>query len=406
MGTDKRYDGYRSFDYLKATRDFREFDLLDGESLFEPYLVPLDSRGEKRVHELAQRLVMISLHEHPHLFPKRASEIPDYDSEARVSTAYEALADSWWDCVFDNFQDGACFITSKSGWKWEDVIYDMGMRLCDLAHQDFIIKAEKVEDIHRAHRDGRLALVCAQEGAAMIENELDRIEILYGIGLRVLGITYSESNALGTGLKETGDGGLTSFGRRAVARMNEVGIAIDCAHSSDQTTLDTVECSKHPIFLTHTGARGLWNIRRLASDDCIRAVAGKGGVIGIEAAPHTTVTANHPRHDIEGFMEHFEYVKDLVGIDHVAFGPDTLYGDHVGLHQVSAETLSIGDSHKPRDGSEAPEYERVDYVKGIENPTEGSKNILRWLVANDYSDDHIAKVLGGNILRVLDEVWQ
>ena len=253
MGINKRYDGYRSFDYLKATRDFREFDLLEGASLFPAYEVPLTAEQEKRTLELAERLVMISLHEHPHIFPKQAADIPAYDSEARVSTAYEALADSWWDCVFDNFQDGACFITSKSGWKWEDVIYDMGMRLCDIAHQDFIIKAEKVEDIYRAHREGRLALVCAQEGAAMIENELDRIEILYGIGLRVLGITYSESNALGTGLKEPGDGGLTSFGRRAVARMNEVGMAIDAAHSSDQTIIDTAECSKHPIFLTHTG---------------------------------------------------------------------------------------------------------------------------------------------------------
>ena len=406
LGINKKYDGYRSFDYLRDTRDFREFALLEGASLFPEYEVPLTAEQEARTLDLAERLVMISLHEHPHIFPKSATDIPDYDSEARVSTAYAALADSWWDCVFDNFQDGACFITSKSGWKWEDVIYDMGMRLCDISHQDFIIKAEKVEDIHRAHREGRLALVCAQEGAAMIENELDRIEILYGIGLRVLGITYSESNALGTGLKESGDGGLTSFGRRAVARMNEVGMAIDCAHSSDQTTLDTAACSKHPIFLTHTGARGLWNIRRLAPDECIKAVAGKGGVIGIEAAPHTTVTANHPRHDIEAFMEHFEYVKDLVGIDHVAFGPDTLYGDHVGLHKVSAQTLSLGDSHKSRDGSEAPRHEPVEYVKGIENPTEGSKNILRWLVAHDYSDADIEKVLGGNILRVLGEVWQ
>ena len=406
MGINKKYSGYKSFEYLKTTRDFREFDLLDGESLFEPYLVPLSADGEARVRDLVERLVMISLHEHPHLMPKRTDEIHAYDSEGRVSTAYEALASSYWDCVFDNFQDGACFITSKNGWKWDDTIYDMGMRLCDLAHQDFIIKAERVDDIYRAHAEGRLALVCAQEGAAMIENELDRIEILYGIGLRVLGITYSESNALGTGLKESRDGGLTAFGRKAVARMNEVGMAIDCAHASDQTTLDTVECSRHPIFLTHTGARGLWNIRRLAPDETIKAVAGKGGVIGIEAAPHTTVTEAHPRHDIESFMEHFEYVRDLVGIDHVAFGPDTLYGDHVGLHGVYAEALSIGASHEADDGSSGPAHEPVEYVKGIENPTEGSKNILRWLVAHDYSDEDIAKVMGENILRVLKEVWQ
>ena len=226
------------------------------------------------------------------------------------------------------------------------------------------------------------------------------------VGLATRGITYSESNALGTGLKEARDGGLTAFGRKAVARMNEIGMAIDCAHSSDQTTLDVVDVSRHPIFLTHTGARGLWNIRRLAPDVVIQAVAGKGGVIGIEAAPHTTVTEAHPRHDLESFMEHFEYVKDMVGIDHVAFGPDTLYGDHVGLHGVYSEALSIGDSHTADDGSASPDYEKIEYVKGIENPTEGSKNILRWLVKHDYSEEDIAKVMGENILRVLKEVWQ
>lgn len=406
MGVNKRYSGYESWDYLRATRDFREFQLIEGHSQFEPYLLPLDDEQERTVEDLAERLVMISLHEHPHLFPADLDEMEDYDKEARVSTAYAALADSYWDGVFDNFQNGTTFITSKSGWKWGDIIYDMGMRLCDLAHQDFVIKCESVDDFHRAHREGKVALVAAQEGAAMIENELDRIEILYGIGLRVLGITYSESNALGTGLKEPRDGGLTDFGRRAVRRMNEVGMAIDCAHASDQTTLDTVETSEHPIFLTHTGARALWDIKRLAPDEAIEAVAAKGGVIGIEAAPHTTVTERHPRHDLESFMEHFEYVEDLVGIDHVAFGPDTLYGDHVGLHRVYSAALSIEESHGQRGPEDrVPGYEKVEYVRGVENATEASKNILRWLVKHAYAEDDIAKALGGNILRVLGEVW-
>jgi len=84
----------------------------------------------------------------------------------------------------------------------------------------------------------------------MIENELDRIEILYGFGVRVMGIAYSESNALGSGLKEPRDGGLTSFGHRAVERMNKVGIAIDCSHCGDQTSLDAIEASTKPA-LTH-----------------------------------------------------------------------------------------------------------------------------------------------------------
>jgi membrane dipeptidase len=182
--------------------------------------------------------------------------------------------------------------------------------------------------------------------------------------------------------------------------MNKVGMAIDCSHSSDQTVLDVIRASQKPIFLTHTGARSLWNIKRLAPDEVLKACADKGGVIGIEAAPHTTLTQKNPHHNIDAFMEHFEYIKDLVGIEHLAFGPDTLYGDHVGLHHVFAEALSIDQSHQGRG------FEEVPYVKGIENPTEGSKNILRWLVKNNYSDEDIAKVMGLNILRVLDDVWQ
>ncbi len=407
MGVHQRFEGYQSYQYLKTTRDFRAFNLVEGEGPFEPHLLPLSPEKERRVRELAESTIIISLHEHPHLFPKDIREMKAYDAQGRTVTAYRALAESYWDAFFDNFQDGTAIITSKSGWKWSDVIHDVGMRLCDLAHQDLVIKCEKVGDIYRAHETGKLALIAAQEGAAMIENELDRVEILYGIGIRAMGITYSESNSLGTGLKEIKDGGLTSFGRRVVARMNEVGMAIDCAHSSPRTTLDCIDCSKKPIFLTHTGARSLWNIKRLAPDEVLKACAGKGGVIGIEAAPHTTMTRSRPGHDLESYMEHFEFVKELVGVDHVAFGPDTLYGDHVGLHHVYSDALSIDASHEGQKGQDAaPEHEEVPYVRGVENPTEASKNILRWLVAHDYSDADVAKVLGGNILRVLKEVWQ
>jgi len=407
MGTNKKYGGYCSFDYLEKGRDFREFKLVEGGSTFEPYLIPLDPEKEQRSKSLAEKLVMISLHEHPHLFPADIREVRTYDREARVYTAYQELANSCWDAVFDNFMDGTAMITSKCGWKWSDIIYDLGMRLCDLAHQDFVTPCTAVEDISKAHREGKIALIIALEGSAMIENELDRIEILYGFGARVMGIAYSESNALGSGLKEPRDGGLTSFGHRAVERMNKVGIAIDCSHCSDQTSLDVIETSTKPIFLTHTGARSLWNIRRLATDEVLKACADKGGVIGIEAAPHTTLTQRNPHHNIESFMEHFEYIKELVGIDHLAFGPDTLYGDHVGLHHVFAEALSISSSHQgdEKSSASAPKFEEVQYVKGIENPTEGSHNILRWLVEHEYSDEDIASVMGGNILRVLEDVW-
>ncbi len=408
MSLEKRYGGYRSFSYLEAGRDYRPFRLADETERVEPYLVPLTEEEEARVERLLREHVFVSLHDHVGVFPADITETPEYVREGRMFTAFEGLARSHWDAVFDNLMDGICAMHSKRGWKWTEVLHDLGMRLCDLAHQDFVIPCLRVDDILRAHDEGKVAWIASMEGAAMIENELDRIEILYGFGVRALGIAYSEGNALGSGLKEPRDGGLTVLGRQAVERMNKVGMLIDCSHCGDRTTLDTIEVSEKPILLSHIGARALWDSNRLAPDEVLVACAEKGGLIGIEAAPHTTLTYDHRTHDLEAYMEHFEYVKGLVGIDHVGFGPDTLYGDHVGLHHTYAAALSIREAHG---GSGAgrkrgeTEYEEVEYVKGIENPTEASKNVVRWLVKHGYSDEEIGKVMGGNALRLLREVW-
>jgi membrane dipeptidase len=215
-----------------------------------------------------------------------------------------------------------------------------------------------------------------------------------------MGVAYSESNTLGSGLKEPRDGGLTEFGRRAVERMNKLGIAVDVSHSSDLTCLDTFEVSSKPVLITHAGARALWDTPRMKPDDVLRGCAQTGGVIGIEAAPHTTLTKNHPLHSLESVMEHFEYCAELMGIEHVSFGPDTLFGDHVGLHNEFADSLSLSAQTKS-----GPAFDKVPYVAGIENPSENFHNIIGWLVKHGYSDQDIAKVVGGNILRVLREVW-
>jgi len=400
MGLNKRYNGYKAYQYLEPGVDYRDFVLCKEIGRVPEYLVPLTPEQERRVEEIARDSIVISLHDHPVAFPEDLErDLFEYAREGRERTAYEGLSQSYLDCVFDNMMDGTCTITSKAGWKWRDVLYDLGMRLSDIAHQDFIIRCERVDDIYRAHAEGKIALVPAIEGAAMLENEVDRVDILYGFGVRLMGITYSESNALGSGLREDNDGGLTQFGRQVVERMNKIGMAIDCSHCGVKTTLDVIKTSKKPIFLTHVGARALWESKRLFPDDVLKACADKGGVIGIEAAPHTTLTEKNRTHTIESYMEHFEYVKDLVGIDHVAFGPDTLYGDHVGLHHAYAAHLSTKGTQGVK------HFDEVEYVKGMENPTEASKNPLRWLVKHDYSTEDIQKVLGLNILRVLKEVW-
>lgn len=394
-----RYSGYRSYQALVAGEDYQEFDLAAELGRVPPYKLDLTDAQRERANRLLTENVAISLHEHPTVFPDDITRTIDYNRTGRQRTGFEGLAHSGLDAVFDNFMDGTACVTSQAGWKWTDILADLGTRFSDIAKQDYVVRAERVADILDAHDSGRLALVAGLEAATPIENEVDRVDVLHGFGVRQMGIAYSEANALGSGLRERNDGGLTYFGERAVRRMNRLGIAIDVSHSGDRTSLDVIHASTKPVFITHAGARAVWPTSRMKPDEVIRACAERGGVIGLEAAPHTTISPGHRRHSLDSVMDHFTYCVDLVGIDHVAFGPDTLFGDHVGLHRLFAQHLSIASAH------EGPEFELVEYVDGLENPAECFPNITGWLVAHDYSDDEIAKVLGGNILRVLNEVW-
>ena len=117
--------------------------------------MPLSGEEEARAARLAAELVMISLHEHAGVFPRDVRETPAYvPRRAHGDRVRGVCGTRAGDAVFDNLLDGICTIQSHGGWKWDDVLHDFGMRLCDLAHQDLLIHCLRVDDILRAHREG------------------------------------------------------------------------------------------------------------------------------------------------------------------------------------------------------------------------------------------------------------
>ncbi|KON29885.1 diguanylate cyclase [miscellaneous Crenarchaeota group-15 archaeon DG-45] len=412
MGRNKRYSGYRAYQYLEPGLDYKPFKLRSWFKEEWAYAVPLSKAEEERVDEIFEENIIVDLHEHPCLFPDDIGEASELSREGREFMAYEALSLSGIDCVFDNLFDGSNNINTKHGWDWMSTVHDLGMRLCDIAHQDFAIQCRGVEDIEAAFETGRLAWVPVLESASCVENEVDRIDVLYGLGIRSMGICYSESNMLGSGLRERRDGGLTDFGYDCVRRMNKVGMLIDVSHTGDQTALDTIEASGRPIVISHCGARSLTPSTRMFPDEVLRALADAGGVLGVETAGFGLRTRKHPEGDLEGYMEHIEHCIGLMGIDHVGCGPDTLYGDHAGLYRIRAEQRRNGGfghyerpNPPPARHDSAGMVREVEYIRGLENPTEAVQNIVRWLVKHGYSDGEIAKIVGGNALRLLRAVW-
>jgi membrane dipeptidase len=389
---------YTAYSYLPPG-SFPEFELAPEFGRMPPYAgARLTPEQAERSRSLLRDSLVISLHDHPVRFPRDMEQTPAYNRTGRQHAAYAGMLASGINVIFDNMMDGTACVTGNAPWRWNDVITDLGMRQADLAHASAFMAIRSAADIDEAHRSGRVGLVFGLESATPIENEIDRLDILYGLGLRQIGIAYSDANALGSGLSESSDGGLTAFGRRAVTRMNQLGLAIDVSHASDRTALDTCEHSGKPVFITHAGARAVWDTPRMKPDHVLRAVARTGGIIGISAAPHATASQAHPRHNIESVMDHFRYCADLVGIEHVGFGPDTLYGDHVALHRIFAHLLSLA-------ATRGPGFDPVSYVDGLENPTENFANICDWLVQNGFEDAEIRAVIGGNAYRTLEAVW-
>ena len=382
----RAYDGYTAFEYLPAG-ERGSFELPPPHA-GEPYEVPLSEADAARAAQFVSDEFLVSLHDHLASLPADVDRRGEYVREGRVVTPYDRLAASPLDAGFVNLM--GCRT-------WDETVRNLGMRRADVAHQDFVTIVEDVGDLEAIREGGGFGFVLGVETAMPIEDDLDRLDVLYGLGLRTIGLTYSESNALGTGLADQHlEGGLTRFGERAVSRMNDLGFLVDASHAADRTTLDACAASDDPVVLSHNGARSLLPIDRLDPDEVLQAVADTGGVVGIQAAPHNTASPDHPTHSIDSMMDHFEYVVDLVGIDHVTFGPDAMWGDHVALHEYFDKDLSV-----------YPDWVDVgiDAVRGLENPNEAWTNIVRWLVGAGYTDEEIRKVVGGNTMRVLAEVW-
>jgi membrane dipeptidase len=409
------YAGYRSFDYLQPGIDYTSYEWTGEIDRLPLYDLGLTEEQSRHAEDLLQHNTVISLHDHPQVFPRDMSRAVEYGKAGRYPVGFEGLSYSGLDVVFDNLAGPTGPIMSHYAWSWTDFGYDIGHRLADIAHQDYVRVVRDLDDVRRISGSGHLGWVLGAEAATMIDNDIDRLDVMYGWGVRQLGLVYNEANLIGSGLREPSDGGLTRFGHRVVRRMNQLGIIIDLAHAGDRTALDAIAAADAPVLISHAGARGVWPTERMKPDHVLRALADAGGLLGIESAPNSTLSPRHEGHTIESVMHHFEYCAELMGIDHVTFGPDTLYADHAKIHtsfaslfgaNVPAPVAACEPAPRSKEQVEQVSAPVAAYCAGFENPTENFRNAIGWLVKHGYGDADIVKVIGGNTLRVLEQAWK
>ena len=259
----------------------------------------------------------------------------------RPATGFEGVKKSGITACLSGYGGSMGRRSSPTPWQFQDVIWDLGIRTADNDHHpDVVMRAHSVKDILEAKKRGKTAILATIENGQMIDNDLDRVDMLYGLGVRCLGLSYNARTTVGDGCTERTDAGLSTFGFKVIERMNRLGMLIDLSHSSDLASKETIEASKAPCCFTHTFSRAVFNNPRGKTDDLLKLIAQKGGVIGMAAVPN--LISRKPVQTIFDVMDHVDYMVKLVGIDHVAIGTDCMYGDHVEMHRTMREGHEYG----------------------------------------------------------------
>ncbi|MDR1732416.1 MAG: dipeptidase [Synergistaceae bacterium] len=355
------------------------------------HVLELPPEQEERAARLHKNDIVFDLHNHVHRLAKNMlRDFETYARSGRVANGYDGIAKSGLTACFNGYGGSAGRRSSPVAWQFDDIVWDIGTRQADIYHHsDVAIVGVCVADIYRAKETGRCAIFANVENAGITGNEIDRLDLLYGIGVRCLGLSYNQRNTIADGSSEKEDGGLSRFGEKVVTRLNRLGVLMDFAHSSDRAILDCLELSDAPCCISHSLPAALSSHPKAKSDDLLKKIAEAGWVIGIQSVPN--ITSSKPYQSIFDVADQIDHCVQVMGINHVAVGTDAMFGNHADLHRCISKMMAH------------PEKELVgEYVDYLENPGE-IPNVSRVLVSRGYSDEDIGKILGMNVVRLLEK---
>ncbi|HJU42926.1 MAG TPA: membrane dipeptidase [Vicinamibacterales bacterium] len=256
-------------------------------------------------------------------------------------------------------------------------------------------------DIAKAKKDKTLGLMLGFQNTDMIDRDISRLDLFYRLGIRIIQLTYNDRNLVGDGCLEPGNAGLSAFGRQVVERMNELGIAVDLSHCGTQTTADGIAASTKPPLITHSGCREVFRHPRSKEDRELKAMADKGGVIGIYFMPFIGPGPGAPTVDM--LLRQIDHAIKVCGADHVGIGSDLSVTPIEETPEYLREHKSFVEA-RARRGISAPEESRPLFIPELNHPRR-LEGVVRGMRQRGHSTAVIEKVIGGNFHRVLKEIW-
>jgi membrane dipeptidase len=304
--------------------------------------------------------------------------------------SFQALSESGYTGFSASLDSGNFKVAMASLAEWRDKIED---------HRDKLIYATSADDFMRAKKEGKTAILLGFQNATMMEESIDNLDKLYNAGTRWIQLTYNQRNLLGDGCTERTNAGLSDFGIEAVERMNALGIMIDVSHCGHQTTLDGIKFSKSGAAINHAMCESLYkNHPRAKTDEQIKAMANKGGVMGIICLGYMIGPDLGTKTTLETYVDHIDHAVKIGGIDHVGVAAD------FAIEGMQANGATRENWYVPRLIRFKSSYkvQWPPWIPELDKP-DRYLQVAKVLDKRGYSTGDIEKILGQNWLRYFGE---
>jgi membrane dipeptidase len=277
--------------------------------------------------------------------------------------------------------------------------YDKGIR----ANPHIYMRVSEPADFLQAKRSGKVGIIYSFEGVEMLEGKIERIDLFRARGVRVMQLSYNKPSPFASGvLSPQPSEGLTPLGREAVQRMNALGVSLDLSHCDELSTLAALAASETPALITHAGCSAVFANPRNKSDAVLRAMAAKGGVVGIYDLSFLARAPKQPT--LDDYLRHITHALNVCGEDHVGIGSDAMLMpfDTSPANMVEWNKIIVA---RKASGLGAPGEGPPPFVVGLNRP-DRYRIIAQGLTKRGYTPRIVDKVLGLNFQRAFTDTWK
>jgi membrane dipeptidase len=286
---------------------------------------------------------------------------------------------------------------------WGDYQKDIAFKQNILnANPDRLVLVRSAADILKAKRGKKFAVVLGTQDTSMVGPVLDRLAQMKKDGVMTVQLTYNNRNLAGDGALEPANAGLSKLGRATIERIEAEKQLLDLSHGGARTMAEAAAQAKRPLVISHTGARALTDHPRNVEDSTIKAVAEKGGVVGVYFMPFLTADSHPKGADL---IAHVEHVAKVAGEDHVGIGTDNGVLPTT-LDEETKKRMDKWQAERIKAGIASPGEAIGVYPMVAEyNSVDRYRRFVADLEKRGWSQARLEKLMGGNFLRVYKEAW-